>query len=115
MVQAWYQGGLSIFDYTDSSAPAEIAYFDRGPVDAKSPTLAGFWSAYYYRGRIYGTEIARGLDVFALKPSTKLSANEIAAAEGAIYPGDVFNPQTQTQATWPAALAAAAQASRAAK
>ncbi len=66
MVQAWYQGGLSIFDYSNSAAPSEIAFFDRGPVDAKRPSLAGYWSAYYYRGRIYGTEIARGLDVFAL-------------------------------------------------
>ena len=101
MVQAWYQGGLSIFDYTDSAAPAEIAYFDRGPVDAKSPTLAGFWSAYYYRGRIYGTEIARGLDVFALKPSAKLSANEIAAAALADQ-GGLFNPQQQYPVRWPA-------------
>jgi len=101
MVQAWYQGGLSIFDYTDSTAPAEIAYFDRGPVDAKSPTLAGFWSAYYYRGRIYGTEIARGLDVFALTPSATLSANEIAAAALADQ-GGTFNPQQQYPVRWPA-------------
>ncbi|MEO6112875.1 MAG: DUF305 domain-containing protein [Sphingomicrobium sp.] len=101
MVQAWYQGGLSIFDFTDSAAPAEIAYFDRGPVDAKSPTLAGYWSAYYYRGRIYGTEIARGLDVFALKPSSNLSANEIAAAALADQ-GGMFNPQQQYPVRWPA-------------
>ena len=101
MVQAWYQGGLSIFDYTDSTAPVEIAYFDRGPVDAKSPTLAGYWSAYYYRGRIYGTEIARGLDVFALKPSSNLSANEIAAAALADQ-GAMFNPQQQYPVRWPA-------------
>ena len=101
MVQAWYQGGLSMFDFTDSAAPAEIAYFDRGPIDAKSPTLGGFWSAYYYRGRIYGTEIARGLDVFALKPSAKLSANEIAAAALADQ-GGLFNPQQQYPVRWPA-------------
>ena len=101
MVQAWYQGGLSIFDYTDSAAPVEIAYFDRGPLDAKSPTLAGYWSAYYYRGRIYGTEIARGLDVFALTPSTTLSANEIAAAALADQ-GGLFNPQQQFPVRWPA-------------
>jgi uncharacterized protein (DUF305 family) len=101
MVQAWYQGGLSIFDYTDSANPTEIAYFDRGPLDAKSPTLAGYWSAYYYRGRIYGTEIARGLDVFALKPSDQLSANEIAAAALADG-GNLFNPQQQYPVRWPA-------------
>jgi len=101
MVQAWYQGGLSVFDYSDSAKPTEIAYFDRGPVDAKRPTLAGYWSAYYYRGRIYGTEIARGLDVFALKPSAMLSANEIAAAALANQ-GDRFNPQQQYPVAWPA-------------
>jgi hypothetical protein len=101
MVQAWYQGGLSIFDYSDSARPTEIAFFDRGPVDAKRQSLAGYWSAYYYRGRIYGTEIARGLDVFTLKPSAQLSANEIAAAALA-NPGQTFNPQQQYPVTWPA-------------
>ena len=101
MVQAWYQGGLSVFDYSNSAAPTEIAYFDRGPIDAKRPTLGGYWSAYYYRGRIYGTEIARGLDVFALKPSAMLSANEIAAAALA-NGGSGFNPQQQYPVQWPA-------------
>ncbi|MCY7398129.1 MAG: DUF305 domain-containing protein [Sphingomonas bacterium] len=101
MVQAWYQGGLSIFDYSDSRVPSEIGYFDRGPIDAKRPTLGGYWSAYYYRGRIYGTEIARGLDVFALQPSAMLSANEIAAAALADQ-GGRFNPQQQYPVAWPA-------------
>ncbi len=101
MVQAWYQGGLSVFDFSDSRAPTEIAYFDRGPIDAKRPTLGGYWSAYYYRGRIYGSEIARGLDVFALKPSAMLSANEIAAAALA-NAGQGFNPQQQYPVHWPA-------------
>ena len=101
MVQAWYQGGLSIFDYSDSRVPTEIAYFDRGPLDAKRQTLGGYWSAYYYRGRIYGTEIARGLDVFALTPSATLSANEIAAAALANN-GGRFNPQQQYPVAWPA-------------
>ena len=101
MVQAWYQGGLSIFDYSDSRVPFEIASFDRGPVDAKRPIVAGYWSAYYYRGKIYGTEIARGLDVFALKPSAMLSANEIAAAALANQ-GGIFNPQQQYPVAWPA-------------
>ena len=114
-VQAWYQGGISVIDFTDAANPREIAYFDRGPIDKDQLVLGGYWSAYWYKGRIYATEITRGIDVFALEPSANLTKEEIAAAEGAIYPGDVFNPQTQTQATWPAALAAAARASRAAK
>ncbi|MEA1072294.1 DUF305 domain-containing protein [Sphingomonas sp. LY160] len=101
MVQSWYQGGLSIFDFTDSRAPREIAFFDRGPVDAKAPTLAGYWSSYFYRGRIYATEIARGLDVFALQPSAMLSQNEIAAAALADQ-GGLFNPQQQYPVRWPA-------------
>lgn len=111
-VQAWYQGGISIVDFTDPANPYEIAYFDRGPVDKDQMITGGYWSAYWYNGRIYATEIARGIDVFALEPSEFLTAEEIAAAEGAIYPGDVFNPQTQTQVTWPADLVAAAEASR---
>ncbi|WP_324262213.1 DUF305 domain-containing protein [Altererythrobacter sp. H2] len=111
-VQAWYQGGISVIDFTDAANPQEIAYFDRGPVDKDQLVVGGYWSAYWYRGRIYATEITRGLDVFALEPSQFLTAEEIAAAEAAIYPGDVFNPQTQTQVTWPADVAAAAEASR---
>ncbi len=101
MVQAWYQGGLSIFDFSDSTKPTEIAYFDRGPIDDKREALGGYWSTYFYRGYIYGTEIARGLDVLALKPSAQLSANEIAAAGLANY-GPTFNPQDQYPVTWPA-------------
>ena len=111
-VQAWYQGGISVIDFTDPAKPFEIAYFDRGPIDKDQMVLGGYWSAYWYKGRIYATEIARGLDVFALTPSEFLTAEEISAAEGAVYPGDVFNPQTQTQVTWPTGLAAAAEASR---
>ena len=99
-VQAWYQGGISVIDFTDSSRPFEIAFFDRGPVNDKRIGLAGFWSAYYYRGKVYGTEILRGLDVLALTPSAKLSANEIAAAALARSPG-AFNPQQQYPVTWP--------------
>jgi uncharacterized protein (DUF305 family) len=100
-VQAWYQGGISIMDFTDSAKPVEIAYFDRGPVDAKELSVAGFWSTYWYRGRIYGTEIARGLDVLALTPSEYLSENEVAAALLANQ-GELFNPQQQFPVTWPA-------------
>ena len=99
-VQAWYQGGISLTDFTDSARPAEIAYFDRGPLDSEHLVTGGFWSAYWYRGQIYATEIVRGLDVLALQPSAQLSANEIAAARLADY-GDRFNPQQQFPVTWP--------------
>ena len=97
MVQAWYQGGISVFDFTDPTNPYEIAYFDRGPLDPRRPTLAGYWSAYWYNGRIYGSEISRGLDVFRLTPSEHLSASEIQAAEAVRL--DSFNPQLQTRAS----------------
>jgi uncharacterized protein (DUF305 family) len=100
-VQAWYQGGLSVSDFTDSARPVEIAFFDRGPIDEKHEVLGGFWSTYWYNGRIYGTEIARGLDVLELKPSQHLTANEIAAARLADQ-GSLFNPQQQYPVTWPA-------------
>ena len=80
MVQGWYQGGISVFDFTDSAKPVEIAYFDRGPIDAKNLITGGYWSAYWYNGQIYGAEIARGIDVFRLTPSEFLSENELAAA-----------------------------------
>lgn len=99
-VQAWYQGGLSIVDFTDSSNPTEIAYFDRGPIDGEHAVLGGYWSTYWYDGRIYGTEIVRGLDVLTLKPSDSLSEAEIAAAAMANQ-GQVFNPQQQFPVTWP--------------
>jgi uncharacterized protein (DUF305 family) len=100
-VQAWYQGGVSIIDFTDSANPVEIAWFDRGPIDAEEMILGGYWSTYWYGGRIYGTEISRGLDVFELLPSEHLSANEIAAAAIADQ-GELFNPQQQFPVTWPA-------------
>ena len=110
-VQAWYQGGISVIDFTDSANPKEIAYFDRGPIDKEQGVLGGYWSVYWYNGRIYGTEIARGVDVFKLEPSEFLTAEEIAAAEGANM-GEVFNPQTQVPVTWPAELVKAAEDSR---
>ncbi len=100
-VQAWYQGGVSVLDFTDSANPVEIAYFDRGPIDKERLVLGGFWSTYWYNGKIYGTEIARGLDVMALKPSEHLTENELAAAMLADQ-GGVFNPQQQFPVTWPA-------------
>ncbi|MDJ0910795.1 MAG: DUF305 domain-containing protein [Woeseiaceae bacterium] len=100
-VQAWYQGGISVLDFTDSENPFEIAYFDRGPIHEEVLVLGGYWSTYFYDGRIYGTEIVRGLDVFALEPSEFLTENEIAAAALADQ-GDVFNPQQQFPVSWPA-------------
>jgi uncharacterized protein (DUF305 family) len=105
-VQAWYQGGISVIDFTDSATPVEIAFFDRGPIDAEHLVTGGFWSTYWYRGRIYGTEIVRGLDVLALLPSEHLSEAEIAAATVA-HQGAVFNPQQQLRVTWPAEPAVA--------
>lgn len=100
-VQAWYQGGISLLDFSDSANPVEIGYFDRGPVFEDELVVGGYWSAYYYGGAIYGTEIIRGLDVFQLTPSEYLSENEIAAAALADQ-GDVFNPQQQFKVSWPA-------------
>ncbi len=110
-VQAWYQGGVSVIDFTDAKKPFEIAYFDRGPVDEDQLITGGYWSAYWYKGRIYATEIARGVDVFALEPSEFLSAEEIAAAEAADQ-GEVFNPQTQFPVTWPKAALRKVSAAR---
>jgi len=100
-VQSWYQGGISMIDFTDSANPVEIGYFDRGPIHDDQMVLGGFWSSYWYNGKIYGTEIARGLDVLALTPSEHLSENEIAAALMADQ-GERFNPQQQFEVTWPA-------------
>ena len=100
-VQAWYQGGVSVLDFTDSANPVEIAFFDRGPVDARHSIVGGYWSTYWYDGRIYGTEIVRGLDVLELTPSEHLTANEIAAAAMADQ-GGTFNPQQQFPVRWPA-------------
>jgi hypothetical protein len=100
MVQGWYQGGVSVFDFTDPVHPIEIAFFDRGPIDAKNLITGGVWSAYWYNGYIYGTEIARGLDVYKLSPSEFLTQNEIDAA--GLARSSEFNPQHQTRVTWPA-------------
>ena len=104
MVQAWYQGGVSVFDFTDPAHPAEIAYFDRGPVDG-TLYLGGDWSAYWYNGHIYGSEIARGLDVFELKPSEYLTQNEIDAAK--LVHLTTSNPSDQQKLMWPASFAVA--------
>ncbi len=100
MVQGWYQGGLSVYDFTDSSKPVEIAFFDRGPIDAKNLVTGGYWATYWYNGHIYGSEISRGMDIFRLKPSEYLSRNEIDAA--ILVRAEDFNAQEQPKVTWPA-------------
>jgi hypothetical protein len=104
-VQAWYQGGISIMDFTDIEHPVEIAYFDRGPIDPKSLVLGGDWSAYWYNGHIYASEIARGLDVFELTPTKFLTQNEIDAAK-AVHVAE-FNVQNQEKIEWPRQLVVA--------
>ncbi|MEL6238512.1 MAG: DUF305 domain-containing protein [Pseudomonadota bacterium] len=111
-VQSWYQGGISVMDFTDSSNPVEIAFFDRGPIDTEQMVVGGYWSSYWYNGRVYATEITRGIDVFALEESEYLTSAEIEAAEAASYANTRFNPQTQTQVTWDDAAIEAAEASR---
>ena len=98
-VQSWYQGGISIMDYTDASHPFEIGYFDRGPIDDSRPAMGGQWSTYYYNGYIYGSEIARGTDVLKLIPSKFLTADEIAAAQQISLPE--LNVQDQPKISWP--------------
>ena len=105
MVQAWYQGGLSVFDWTDPANPKEIAYFDRGPVDAKELASGGYWCTYWYNGHIYGSEMARGLDVFTLTPSAFLSQNEIDAANSVKQ--TFYNVQGQSKFVWPPTVALA--------
>jgi hypothetical protein len=105
MVQAWYQGGISVFDFTDAAHPKEIAFFDRGPVDSTRTVLGGQWSTYWYNGYVIGSEIGRGLDVLQLKPSEFLSQNEIDAAKLVRF--EQFNPQHQPKLVWPASFVVA--------
>ncbi|HJS43934.1 MAG TPA: hypothetical protein VJ755_10720 [Gemmatimonadales bacterium] len=100
MVQGWYQGGVSVFDWTDPANPREIAYFDRGPMDSTKLVGAGSWSAYWYNGYIISSEIARGLDIFELTPNALLTQNEIDAAKLVRF--DYLNAQNQEKLVWPA-------------
>lgn len=104
-VQAWYQGGISLMDFTDAEHPVEIAYFDRGPIDPKMLVLGGDWSAYWYNGQIYASEIARGLDIFELTPTKFLTQNEIDAAKTVRVA--TLNVQNQEQIDWPRQLVVA--------
>ena len=105
MVQSWYQGGISIFDWTDPTRPTEIAFHDRGPMDATKLVSGGTWSAYWYNGHIYSSEMSRGLDVFALRPSGFLTQNEIDAAKTVHL--DYLNAQSQPKLVWPASFVVA--------
>ena len=105
MVQGWYQGGVSVFDFTDPAHPVEIAYFDRGPMDSTKLEIAGSWSAYWYNGYIYSTEIMRGLDVLELQPSAQLTQNEIDAAKLVKLPYQ--NVQDQQHLLWPSSFVVA--------
>ncbi len=105
MVQGWYQGGISVFDWTDPAHPMEIAFHDRGPVDPDQMQMGGSWSVYWYNGVMVSSEIARGLDIFELMPSEYLSQNEIDAAKSVRL--DYLNAQGQLQFVWPATFALA--------
>jgi hypothetical protein len=105
MVQSWYQGGVSVFDWTDAAHPKEIAYFDYGPADSTKMAGGGTWSSYWYNGVIVSSEISRGLDIFALQPSGLLSQNEIDAAKTVHF--DYLNVQGQPKLVWPASFALA--------
>ena len=111
-VQGWYQGGIDVMDFTDADHPTEIAYYDRGSIDAPADTskasersrytIGGSWGAYYWNGMIYSSELDRGFDVYELTPSAQLSANEIAAAK--LVTLKEYNPQSQPKLVWPAAF-----------
>jgi hypothetical protein len=96
---------VSVFDFTDPAHPKEIAYFDRGPIDASKLVIGGYWAGYYYNGYVYGSDIARGLDVFELTPTADLTQNEIDAAKLVRF--DQLNPQSQPKLVWPPAFAVA--------
>ena len=105
MVQAWYQGGISVFDWTDASHPKEIASFDRGPVDGTKMVMGGSWSVYWYNGSLISSEIARGLDIAELTPSQYISQNELDAAKTVHY--EYLNAQGQPKMVWPPSFALA--------
>ena len=120
MVQGWYQGGVSVMEFTDPDHPQELAYFDRGPIDAvpgvdmpvtppaegrgrgNRGTIGGSWGAYYWNGMIYSSELDRGFDILELQPSDQLSKNEIEAAKLVRF--TEYNPQSQPKIEWPAAF-----------
>ena len=105
MIQSWYQGGVSLFDWTDAAHPKEIAFFDRGPVDSTHMASGGTWSVYWYNGVMVSSEISRGLDIMELTPSGFISQNEIDAAKTVKY--EYLNAQGQPKMVWPASFSLA--------
>ena len=105
MAQAWYQGGIDVFDWTDPDNPIEIAFHDRGPIDGTQRSMAGSWSVYWYNGYLVSSEIRRGLDIFELTPSAHISQNEIDAAKTVRF--EYFNAQQQRKFVWPPSFALA--------
>jgi hypothetical protein len=105
LVQAWYQGGVSLVDFTDATHPVEIAYYDRGPISTEKRAMGGMWSVYWYNGYLYGSEIARGVDVFKLTPNKYITQNEIDAANQVHF--DELNVQNQPKIVWPSNLVVA--------
>ena len=97
-VQAWYQGGASLVDWTDASHPFEIGYFDRGPVDGTTLVDGGLWSTYWYNGATFGSELTRGFDAYGLTPTDDLSENEIEAASSVAF--ERLNAQNQPVFDW---------------
>ena len=91
MVQSWYQGGISVMDFTDSANPREIAWFDRGPLSKSELVLGGSWSAYFYDGLIYSSDIQQGFDVLKL--------NDPGIAGMGADENRTLNPQSQTAYT----------------
>ena len=102
-VQSWYQGGISVFDWTDITKPVEVAFYDRGPVDSTRQGNGGTWSVYWYNGVLVSSEISRGLDILELTPSALISQNEIDAAKTVHF--DYLNAQGQPKLIWPASFA----------
>jgi hypothetical protein len=105
MVQSWYQGGISVFDWTDAKHPKEIAFFDRGPADSTTMGNAGTWSVYWYNGVMVSSEMGRGLDIVELTPSAFVTQNEIDAAKTVRL--DYLNTQGQPKFVWPATFSLA--------
>jgi hypothetical protein len=105
MVQSWYQGGVSVFDWTDPAHPKEIAFFDRGPADSTRMAAGGTWSVYWYNGSLVSSEISRGLDIMELTPSAFISQNELDAAKTVHL--DYLNAQGQPKYVWPPSFALA--------
>ena len=105
MVQGFYQGGITVFDWTDPKKPFEMAFFDRGPLNAERLQSAGSWSVYWHNGLIYSSEISRGLDIYELLPTPLLSQNEIDAAKTITF--TEANAQDQKKFVWPASFAKA--------